>query len=88
MDRYGDVYPSEALNGTPVLVNNVRCQIVGRVSMDMATIDLKNYQKAKVGDSVILWEDDLRFEEISQYANLTPYSIISGIQHRVKFQWI
>jgi alanine racemase len=54
----------------------------------MATIDLKNYQKAKVGDSVILWEDDLRFEEISQYANLTPYSIISGIQHRVKFQWI
>jgi alanine racemase len=85
---YGDGYPSEALDGTPILVNNVRCQIVGRVSMDMATIDLRNYPKAKVGDSVILWGDDLRLEEISQYTNLTPYSIISGIQHRVKFQWI
>lgn len=46
---------------------------------------LRNYPKAKVGDYVILWGDDLRLEEISQYANLTPYSIISGIQHRVKF---
>ncbi len=43
--------------------------------MDMATIDLRDYPQAKVGESVILWGEALRIEEISQYSNLSPYSI-------------
>ncbi len=37
---YGDGYPRQAPNGTPVLINGVRCPLVGRVSMDMITVDV------------------------------------------------
>ncbi|MFX5287206.1 alanine racemase C-terminal domain-containing protein, partial [Acinetobacter baumannii] len=37
---YADGYPRHAPNGTPVLVNGVRCALAGRISMDMLTVDL------------------------------------------------
>ena len=37
---YADGYPRHAPTGTPVLVDGVRTRIVGRVSMDMITVDL------------------------------------------------
>ncbi|RYF73326.1 MAG: alanine racemase, partial [Comamonadaceae bacterium] len=37
---YADGYPRHAPTGTPVLVDGVRCRMVGRVSMDMITVDL------------------------------------------------
>ncbi len=84
---YGDGYPRSAEDGTPVLVNNIRCQLVGRVSMDMMTIDLSNCPNAKVGDPVILWGDGLPIEEVATYTKNIPYDIICGVQQRVKFYW-
>ena len=37
---YADGYPRHAPTGTPVLVDGVRTRVVGRVSMDMITVDL------------------------------------------------
>ncbi len=37
---YADGYPRHCDTGTPVLVNGVRTRLVGRVSMDMITVDL------------------------------------------------
>ena len=37
---YADGYPRHCGTGTPVLVEGVRTRIVGRVSMDMLTVDL------------------------------------------------
>ena len=37
---YADGYPRLAPTGTPVLVDGVRARMTGRVSMDMATVDL------------------------------------------------
>jgi len=84
---YGDGYPRTAQDGTPILVNNVRCQIVGRVSMDMATIDLRNCPQAKSGDPVILWGENLLIEEVAKFTSHIPYDILCGIQSRVKFHW-
>ncbi len=84
---YGDGYPRTARNGTPVLVNQVRCKIVGRVSMDMLTIDLTDCVSAKVGDSVILWGDQLPIEEVATYTNHIPYDLVTGVQQRVQFHW-
>ena len=84
---YGDGYPRTAKDGTPVLVNDKKCKLVGRVSMDMLTIDLRDCKQAKVGDPVILWGEGLPIEEIAQYTNNIPYDIICGVQHRVKFYW-
>ena len=84
---YGDGYPRTARDGTPVLVNNKKCQIVGRISMDMGTIDLRNCSDAKVGDPVTLWGNGLPIEEVAQYTDNIPYDLICGIQQRVKFYW-
>jgi len=84
---YGDGYPRTARDGTPVLVNGVLCQIVGRVSMDMATIDLRAYPQAQVGDQVILWGDELPIEQVARHTDNIAYDLVCGVQQRVTFYW-
>ena len=52
---YADGYPRHAPTGTPVLVDGVRTRIVGRVSMDMITVDLGPVPDAGIGSEVTLW---------------------------------
>ena len=52
---YADGYPRHCTTGTPVLVNGVRTRMVGRVSMDMITVDLTPVPEADIGSEVILW---------------------------------
>ncbi len=85
---YGDGYPRYAKNGTPVLVNGERVSLVGRVSMDMITVDLGRLSKAKVGDPVTLWGNGLLVEEIAEYANTIPYTLTCGITQRVEIKTI
>jgi alanine racemase len=82
---YGDGYPRSAPTGTPLLVNGVRTAIVGRVSMDLITIDLRNVPDAKVGDHVILWGRELPVEEIAQHAGTISYDLTCGMTRRVLF---
>jgi alanine racemase len=84
---YGDGYPRSAVDGTPILVNGRRCQLVGTVSMDMMTIDLRACPNAKVGDIVTLWGDGLPIEEVATYTAHIPYDLLCAVQSRVKFHW-
>ena len=52
---YADGYPRLCPTGTPVLVDGVRCRTVGRVSMDMLTVDLAPVPAAAIGSVVTLW---------------------------------
>lgn len=82
---YGDGYPRSAPSGTPVLVNGVRAAIVGRVSMDLIAIDLRNAPAAQVGDRVVLWGRGLPVEEIAQHAGTISYDLTCGMTKRVLF---
>lgn len=84
---YGDGYPRTARDGTPILVNNTRCKLVGRVSMDMIAVDLRACPHAKVGDPVILWGNGLPIEEVAQFTDNVSYDLLTGVQNRVKFHW-
>ena len=81
---YGDGYPRQARNGTPVLVRSGRASMVGHVSMDMITIDLRGHQNARVGDTVTLWGPGLPVEEVATWCNAIPYQLICGVTARVK----
>lgn len=81
---YGDGYPRNARVGTPVLVNGMRAPLVGRVSMDMITVDLAAQPDAKPGDAVTLWGEGLAVEEIAQCADTIPYTLVCGITQRVQ----
>jgi len=81
---YGDGYPRHAGNSTPVLVNQKRAAIVGRVSMDLMTVDLSGHQNVQIGDVVELWGKNLPVEEIAHAASTIAYELVCGITKRVK----
>lgn len=80
---YGDGYPRHAKNGTPVLINGRRVPLVGRVAMDMITVDLGNDNTDNIGDIVTLWGAALPVEEIAACATTIPYELLCNISRRV-----
>ena len=84
---YGDGYPRHAKTGTPVLVNNKRCSLLGRVSMDMICVDLSEQDTAKVNDPVILWGKGLPIEEIAEASETIGYELLCGVTGRVEFEY-
>ena len=82
---YGDGYPREMPGGTPVLLNGKRAPLVGRVSMDTCTVDLRGMPEARVGDPAVLWGEGLPADEIAKAAGTIAYTLFCGITGRVRF---
>lgn len=83
---YGDGYPRSTRDGTPVLVNDQRCALAGRVSMDMITIDLSECPEARIGDPVVLWGQGLPIETIAEHADTIAYELVCRITRRVRYR--
>ncbi|MDH5424289.1 MAG: alanine racemase [Gammaproteobacteria bacterium] len=74
---YGDGYPRHASNGTPVLINGKRYPLVGRVSMDMITVDITATGAAiEIGDEVILWGEELDVGEVAECSTTIAYELL------------
>jgi alanine racemase len=83
---YGDGYPRSVESGTPLLVNGRRAPIVGRVSMDMITVDVTDLPGVATGDPVVLWGEGVPVEEIARHAGTIPYELICGVSQRVQHE--
>ncbi|MGB9671276.1 MAG: alanine racemase [Halothiobacillaceae bacterium] len=71
---YGDGYPRRTPAGTPVLVNGQRAAIIGRVSMDLITLDLRGVE-ARPGDPVELWGASLPIDEVARSIGTISYDL-------------
>ena len=87
---YADGYPRHAEDGTPVWVdaadaegNAVICPTVGRVSMDMLTIDLREAPHAKIGSVVELWGQEVPVDDVAQMSGTIGYELICALAQRV-----
>jgi alanine racemase len=80
---YADGYPWHVGAGTPVGIRDRIAPLVGRVSMDMLTVDLTDIPGASAGDRVILWGDGPTVEEIAGAARTIPWALMTGINRRV-----
>lgn len=80
---YGDGYPRRMPAGTPLLLNGKRVPIVGRVSMDMLTLDLRSQPHAKIGDPVVLWGADLPADEVAARAGTISYELFCHVAKRI-----
>ena len=85
---YADGYPRHCTTGTPMLVNGVRCRMVGRVSMDMVTVDLTPVPGAGIGSDVTLWGRAaggtvLPIDEIALAAGTVSYELMCALAQRV-----
>jgi alanine racemase len=84
---YGDGYPRHAANGTPVLVNGRRAPLVGRVSMDMITVDVTDLPAAAVGDRATLWGPGLAVNEVAACAGTIGYELLTRMTGRVPLRY-
>jgi len=80
---YADGYPRHAINGTPVLVEGRRTQLLGRVSMDMLSVDLTALPGAGAGSQVVLWGEGLPIDEIAAAAGTISYELLCALTGRV-----
>ncbi|MEO7496961.1 MAG: alanine racemase [Massilia sp.] len=80
---YADGYPRHAAHGTPVLVDGHRTALLGRVSMDMLTVDLGPIPNARVGSKVTLWGHGLPIDEVAQAAGTIGYELMCALSPRV-----
>lgn len=83
---YGDGYPQFAKSGTPILVGDVECPLVGRVSMDMLTVDLRMNPKAKINDPVLLWGHGLPVERVAKHSQTSAYEILTRMTPRPRIE--
>lgn len=84
---YGDGYPRHAKAGTPVLIRGKKYPLVGKVSMDMLTVDLGLEDDFTLGDEAVLWGKGLPVETVAEFADTIPYTLLCGVTSRVKFEW-
>lgn len=85
---YGDGYPRHAKSGTPVYLHDKLCPLVGRVSMDLIAIDLRQQPHANVGDRVLLWGDGLPIEQVALAAGTIGYELLCKVTQRVEFVYV
>lgn len=80
---YADGYPRNIAENTPVLIHNQKYPVVGRVSMDLLTVDIGVSADIEIGDEVVLWGEGLPVELVSELSNRIPYELFTGISKRV-----
>ncbi|TFZ06698.1 alanine racemase [Ramlibacter henchirensis] len=85
---YADGYPRHCTTGTPLLVDGVRTRMVGRVSMDMITVDLSPVPNARIGSEVTLWGRAssgavLPIDDVARAGSTLGYELMCAVAPRV-----
>ena len=85
---YADGYARLLSNRSSMMVQNRKAPVIGRISMDLATIDLTEIPQAALGDTVTVIDDDplspASAYELARLAETIPYEILCRIGPRVR----
>ena len=90
---YADGYPRIAPTGTPVCIDGQPSRTVGRVSMDMITVDITELPHANLGSEVTLWglpqkssgraPSGVPIDLVAQAAGTVGYELMCALAARV-----
>jgi alanine racemase len=83
---YADGYPRNAKSGTPVFINGHIAPLVGRVSMDMITVDITDLAKivdVVIGDIVELWGKNISIDTVAINSDTINYELLTRVSKRV-----
>ncbi len=82
---YADGLSRRLSNGFELIVDGVRCPIVGNVCMDMCMVDTTDLKvRPKVGDEVIVFGKDRKADELADRIGTINYEITCVVGKRVK----
>lgn len=77
---YADGYPQTARTGTPLAVDGHATTLIGRVSMDMLTVDLTALPDAGVGSTVELWGSQVPVDAVARASGRSPYELLCSVK--------
>ena len=77
---YADGYPRVAPTGTPIAVGGVLTRTIGRVSMDMLTVDLTDLPQASIGSPVECWGKQIDVNQVAQQAGTIAYELLCNVK--------
>ncbi|MDG9922387.1 MULTISPECIES: alanine racemase [unclassified Pseudomonas] len=77
---YADGYPRHAATGTPVMVDGQATRLIGRVSMDMLTVDLTDLPGAGLGSRVELWGRNVSASAVAYGCGSIPYQLFCNLK--------
>jgi alanine racemase len=80
---YADGYNRLLSNRGEVLIRGRRAPIVGRVSMDLTTVDVTDIPEAVVGDEAVLLGDAIDVEELAAKLGTISYEVFCSVGARV-----
>jgi alanine racemase len=83
---YADGYPRSTRDGTPVAVDGVETRLVGRVSMDLMTVDLTDLPASGAGSRVELWGSQIPVNRVAESAGTIAYEVLCNVK-RVRFEY-
>jgi alanine racemase len=84
---YADGYPRTAGNGAPVQIDGQPSRLIGRVSMDMLTVDLTDLPHTGVGSTVELWGESVPAGVVAAQAGTIAYELFCNVK-RVRFDYV
>ena len=77
---YADGYPQNAPTGTPVAIDGRFTRVIGRVSMDMLTVDLTDLPEAGIGSAVELWGKTIPLRSVAAAVKRSPYELLCSVK--------
>jgi alanine racemase len=77
---YADGYPRTAPAGTPVAIDGQPADLIGRVSMDMLTVDITGLPNAGVGSAVELWGAHVDVNTVARLAGTIAYELLCNVK--------
>ena len=85
---YGDGYPRLAPGGWARVFSGegegFRAEVIGRVSMDLLALDLRENPEARAGDEVVLWGDSPSADEVAEAGGMIAYELFSRLSGRIR----
>lgn len=81
---YADGFRRTFSNGWNVLINEKKVPIIGKVCMDSFMVDVTDLPDVKVGDEVVIWDNEnILLEDLAEKCNTINYEILCTISDRV-----
>ncbi len=81
---YWHGYPRALSSIGRFIVHGKPARVLGRVSMDMTTIDLSDIPSAKVGDEAVILGHSITADELAYLADTSNYEIVTRINPLIK----
>ncbi len=85
---YADGYPRHKVDTAQVEIHGQLCAVVGRVSMDMITVDVSKLPRVSVGDEVTLFGSAPHVNDLADCSQTIAYEVLCNVGAHAKREYL